>query len=336
MDRRALSVGLAFFVLCGCGGSQRMIDGRSDGTALFAPDGRTQAAKRYTSQNLLYIDGVCGGVCIYTYPAGQYVASISLSQYGFMCSDAMGDVFVTVPQSVSIGYIYEYAHGQTQPIETLTDAGEPDGCSVDPSTGNLAVANGFAPGSNYGHANVAIYANAKGAPTYYKDTNIYWYYYCAYDDRGNLLVNGNSEESFVPYAILPKGASTFTDITFNKNVGFGPIQWDGHHFAIGTGYLSSDTIDQVSIAGSSGTVVGQTPIDGPIKRVDIPFWIQGGRVILSFVPNGRRLSWLGYWKYPDGGQPQQILQRVGGRKLPNYLPYGMLVSVAPSRSRIRK
>jgi hypothetical protein len=136
--------------------------------------------------------------------------------------------------------------------------------------------------------------------------------------------------------MLPKGSSTFTDISFNDGVGFGEIQWDGQYFALGTGYKGSQTIDQVSISGSNGTIVGQTQINGPIKRVNVPFWIQGKDVILSFRPPGRRLSWLGYWKYPEGGQPQKILKRVGGQKLPSYLFYGLVVSVAPSRSRIHR
>jgi hypothetical protein len=160
--------------------------------------------------------------------------------------------------------------------------------------------------------------------------------FCSYDSSGNLLVNGNAEESFTPYAMLPKGSSTFTDISFNGSVGFGEIQWDGQYFALGTGYKGSQTIDQVSISESSGTIVSQTQINGDIKRVNLPFWIQDKNVILAVRPRGKRVSWLGYWKYPDGGQPQKILKRVGGQKLPPYLPYGLLVSVAPSRSRIRR
>ena len=328
--RGALGVGLAVFLLSGCGGSQTGLNAGNKTTMLSAQPPQAGATKAFTSQDLLYVGGICGGVCIFAYPSGKYVASISVPQSGFMCTDTGGDVFVTVPQSESVGYIYEYAHGGTQPIQTLSDSGFPYGCSVDPTTGNLAVANYFAPGSKYGHGNVAIYANAQGTPTYYKDPNIYWYQLCSYDRSGNLLVNGNAEESFTPYAVLPKGSSTFTDITFDESVGFGPIQWDGQHFAIGTGYEGSDTISQVSISGSKGTVVSQTQIIGPIKHVNIPFWIQANKVILLFRPDGRRASWLGYWKYPSGGKPLNVLKRVGGQKLPPYLPYGIAISAASS------
>jgi hypothetical protein len=330
----ALAIGLTAAFLAGCGAQNG-----ARAVPLSLQSRNVGVGKADTNQDLLYIDGIggpCRGICVFAYPSGQYVESISVPKVGYVCTDTKGDVFVTVPGNKNVGYIYEYAHGATQPIQILGDFGYPNGCSVDPSTGNLAVTNYFASSTESGHGNVAIYAHAHGTPTYYKDPNIYWYRFCSYDSSGNLLVNGNPEESFTPYAILPKGSSTFTDISFNGSVGFGQIQWDGQYFALGTGYKGSQTIDQVSISGSSGTIVSQTQINGDIKHVNLPFWIQGKNIMLTFRPPGRpRVTWLGYWNYPDGGQPQRVLKRVGGLKLRSFNLLGIAVSVASSHSRVR-
>jgi len=321
--RHALSSCVSAALLAGCGGSQPPVSASNaipQGVAGTAALREHISKKPGTSnQDLLYIEGMCGGICIFTYPQRQYVTSISLSQYSFMCTDEAGDVFVTIPSppSEGNGHIYEYAHGGTSPIATLDDDGFPYGCSVDPTTGNLAVANYFTPGSQYGHGNVAIYPDAQGTPTYYKDANIYWYMFCSYDSSGNLLVNGNAESSSPPFALLPKGSSSFIDVTMNESFGYGPIQWDGHEFAIGWSPAhTTPTIYEVSVSGSKGTVIGGTRLDGAIKRVEGPFLVQSDRVIAPYLPSGEDhgsgVSYVGYWDYPNGGDPKQIVKRFGG------------------------
>jgi hypothetical protein len=55
------------------------------------------------------------------------------------CSDKKGDVYVT---DFNAGTITEFAYGSTTPMRTLSDTtGSPDGCSVNPKTGDLAVTN---------------------------------------------------------------------------------------------------------------------------------------------------------------------------------------------------
>jgi hypothetical protein len=62
--------------------------------------------------------------------------SISVSgEVGGDCSNRTGDVFV--PNNTEV---FEYAHGGTSPIATLSLPGNSGAaCSIDPSTGNLAV-----------------------------------------------------------------------------------------------------------------------------------------------------------------------------------------------------
>src|ERR1700688_4758776 len=130
--RYALYSSVAAAMLAGCGGSQAPIG---------APDAMAQSraiaqarAHRASSGALIYATGGCGGTCILSYPQGKLVGSFSTFGGG-VCSDAQGNVFLT-----HNGTVYEFAHGGTTPIATLSLPGNSAvGCSVDPVTGNLAV-----------------------------------------------------------------------------------------------------------------------------------------------------------------------------------------------------
>jgi len=84
-----------------------------------------------------------------------------LANFTGLCVDAQGNVFVPTWQGESgtRGYVYEFAHGGSTPIATLSDPGGAFGCSVDLTTGNLAVTNNVAPGSEFrsGSLDLAAY-----------------------------------------------------------------------------------------------------------------------------------------------------------------------------------
>ena len=155
--------------------------------------------------------------------------------------------------------IVEYAHGGTAPIATLSDPGEkPSGCAVNSETGDLAVANFSGTGSSQ-NGNVAVYKGGGGTPTLYSAPNIASYYYCAYDNAGNLLVDGTME-SGVGFAELRKGSTDFTPITMDETFSYaGSIQWTGRDFSIGWGGGAGGfVIYRMSISGSTGTTKGSS------------------------------------------------------------------------------
>lgn len=283
-----------------------------------------RAGKSGSKGDLLYVSGVCGGICIYTYPKISYVASITGIESAFLCADSSGDVYATESGPSSQSHIYEFAHGETTPIKTLKDTGFPEGCSVDPTTGNLAVANYFSPGTQFGYGDLAIYTNAQGTPSYYKARNISWYYFCAYDGSGNLLVDGNGPN----FAMLAKGGNSLKPVTFSQSVTGGAILWDGQYFDVGEGYIGHGTIDRVSISGSSGTVVSQVTLTGKIKWVpgSMPFVLAGNTVSLFYRPPGRNTSYLGYWHFPQGGNPKKIVKHPGHGKLLGDSDYAVAIS----------
>jgi DNA-binding beta-propeller fold protein YncE len=120
------------------------------------------ATRRASSGALLYVVG--GGVYVISYPQGALVNTITgIDEPQGVCSDKNGNVFVTAYRTENV---LEYAHGGSSPIANLGDYGYyPLGCAVDPTTGNLAVANQQS--FNESGGNVAIYAKAQGKPTFW-------------------------------------------------------------------------------------------------------------------------------------------------------------------------
>ena len=158
------------------------------------------------------------------------------------CSDARGNVFIAMQNASEV---YEYAHGGTTPIAILSTEGyQPQSCSVDRNTGNLAVCGdkGFnEPGA------AAVFQNEQGSPTIYPTYDTL--FFCAYDNHSNLFADvGN----LLP---LPNGSSAFKSIFINGNSGWyhGSIQWDGGAFAINapTGNPRGPAVVyRVSVSGS--------------------------------------------------------------------------------------
>ena len=122
---------------------------------------------------------------------------------------------------------YEFAHGRSQPIAELHDPVYPSSCSVDRSTGNLAVS---------GAKGVAIFKGAAGTPTMYSSSS-YYFKNCSYYYRGNLyaLVSSTSANQAL-LVRLKSGSSAFGQIqlsvTLEDNNDSPAIQWDGKHLAV--------------------------------------------------------------------------------------------------------
>lgn len=277
-----------------------------------------QATAGVARHSLLYVsDTATNDVYVYSYPRGKFVGALT----GFddpqgLCADQNGDVFVANPNGFDV---LEYAHGGKEPIATLYDPPRmPEGCSVDATTGNLAVTENN-PGS------VAIYEKATGKPKYYRDGNEYYhlsqYFFCGYDDRGDLFVDGinySSSPTF-KFAELPSGGKRLINLTLDHTIEWpGGVQWDGRYVAVGDAY--SGVINQFSINGKHGKLKGTTELANA-DGVNV-FWIDSGKVV---GPNYGGVNVM-FWKYPTGGSPTKVVSNP----LPQpHHPYGATVSAAP-------
>jgi hypothetical protein len=302
-------------LVSGCGGQQIPAAVDAPGDAIFTrpvtPDRRpswvSPDAKKIP---LLYVSDLgTGDVYIYAYRTGVLKGTLTgFNRPWGLCTDRVGNVYVT---DIAATLIHKYAHGGTKPIATLNDPGEtPGGCAVDPTTGDLAIANVSTLGSDPG--DVAIYHKGRPPRHTFKAKGINFYEYCGYDNAGNLFVDGQKNGAFA-FAELSAGSHVFTDIDLNAGIPFGgSVQWDGAHVAVGD-YVA-EKIDEFDIGPSGATEVGSTPLQGASFAVQ--FWIDGPKVI-SPDANGADVL---FWNYPAGGSPTSV---INGLKT----PWGVTVSL---------
>jgi len=276
----------------------------------MAPDAKTK--------DLVYVsDYNANIVYVLSYPQLTLEGEIKgegLTPIG-LCTDAKQNVWVAYSFTE---LLREYAHGGTSPIATLymKTAGSPNGCSVDPSTGDLAVTVlGYS-----SDGDVAIFKRAQGTPKIYTYSGGAFYaQFCGYDDKGNLFVDASvrtSGFSFL-FAELPKGGSALQKIVLTGGRVYfpGQVQWDGKYVTVTDQYYQNQ--DQPGIyrtTGAGGEIVGSTSLDA-VGRV-AQLWIEGATVV---VPNQTQAS-VELFKYPGGG----LVQSVGGFDR----PIGATVSLA--------
>lgn len=314
--RHAMTICAALAVLAGCGGptqfgAPQMLPSSARGVRADAS--RSWMAREAASDDLLYVSDDSGRVLTFSYPAGKLVGTLT----GFdgpsgLCSDSKGDVFVT---NTGVEQIVEYAHGATKPLNTLTEFGYfPDGCAVDPSTGDLAVAN-YAKSPSIGPGSIAIYKDAKGTPTNYTDPAFGEYFFCGYDDKRNLYVDGvNAGTTQSEFAELPNRAKSFTNVRLKQRIGYpGAVQWDNKAIALED--TSTDIVYRLKVTGSSGTVVGTTRFKDSHSDLIVQFTISGHTIVVPFGAQRRAAKSIGFWPYPAGGSPTKIIGKLGAAEL---------------------
>jgi hypothetical protein len=253
--------------------------------------------------DLLYISEGDGQVTVYTYWQKTLVGQLTgFSQPMGECVDKNNNVYIT---DYLAKQIVEYAHAGKTPIATIDEAPyAPHACSVDQSTGAIAVANEAGSSSQ---GNIAVYANPSAKPKIYTDKSITNFQACAYDGSGNLLASDDSaSRGDASFAWLAKNGGKLIDVTlpgpqksFSWN-GVSGIQWDGRYYVI-------DDYDlfRVSVVNAQGFYVGETSLNNCCGQTTA-VWIynihpnkQGTQVVGGF--SERSYNLVEYWNYPAGG-----------------------------------
>ncbi len=284
------------------------------------------------SKDLLYVSSFQNdSVIVYSYPQGALVGTLTgFAEPDGVCTDKKGNVWIVNNEDVGGEDAVEYKHGGTSPIATVAEPGEIlVGCSVDPTTGNLAVTNIETYGSGAG--SVAIFAHAKGDAKLYTVPKMSSPYWCGYDNNGNLFVDGRDASEQTRFAELPKGKTTFTNILLKgPSIIFpGDVVWDGKYVAIGDQQYqrvgSPPEYDSAifQTTGAGGKIVHTTVLKDTNDVVG--FWIQGNTVIAAdkspysySAPDN-----VAFFKYPGGGAASKLLKKGLDQ------PYGVALSVAP-------
>lgn len=311
----------------GCQGPAAAVSGRYGDSAL------TQSVKNqaslYVADNSSKI-GSQAQVLIFTYPQGAFAGKLTAFKdvvYG-LCVDKAGDLFATDfdGQDVQV-----YARGAMKPMRTLRTHGSPEGCAVDPTTGNLAVMNwceGPIGQCGDNHGAVLIYKNGRGRPKKYVDPSIGTPFYCTYDDVGDLFVNGLLGPFYSDaYGELPKGSSSFKSLTLVKLPRAeqpGGIQWIGGELVVAP-IAGGRVIYRYKIHGTRGARVGVIKLTGvPSNDGPLAFWIKGQTLIAPefHMPSKHGIGEVQFFGYPSGGGPTFTLNHTF------YYPTGAVVSPA--------
>ncbi|MGC1380698.1 MAG: hypothetical protein WA814_06695 [Candidatus Baltobacteraceae bacterium] len=257
-------------------------------------------------------------VLVFSYPAAKLVGTLTADMLNpdGLCVNKKGDVWV-VNNTPNAADLVEFAHGGTTPIATLGDPAQiAETCSVDFVTGDLAVANHATLSSGAG--SVSVYAHAQGStPQIYGSPQIAIVYFCGYDDKGNLFIDGTHAGYYgFEFAELAKGKKSLQIVKLKGGkINFpGQIQWDGKHLAVGDQEFAQigSTYDSAiyQTTGASGKIVGLTKLTG--SQDVAGFWIDGDTVAgpNSLYGQGSSGGFVGFYKYPGGGKPTKQINKV--------------------------
>jgi hypothetical protein len=261
-----------------------------------------------TSQGALIYATAQHGAEIFSYPDGKLVGALSIAgdAYGD-CSDTQGDIFITAIASSGHGKIFEFAHGGTQPIAELRSGeGWAFACTVDPTTGNLVTNDNI----NTGPSFLELYQDAKGKPTRFSDPAFYNYYGMAYDDAGNLYVDGIDYQNHSAVAELAKGSSKFVNYALSLQGSgefAGQMQLHGKLLAIEVPGGTQASILHVRLEHRTAKIVGTTTLRG----ADVRFYLLDDGTAIGTVGNDERVAHqVALWHYPAGGNPFKTFHRV--------------------------
>jgi hypothetical protein len=324
LSRASLLIAAAM-LLAGCGGivssgqfSQTAADVHTSPVASYSG----QAASRGT---LLYVsDTGDEAVTFYSYPKGIKLGQLSgLGLPLGLCVDGTGDIFVTNIAASGDSNVIEYAHGATTPLQTLEDPGMlPNGCAVNPVTGDLAVTNYCQLRMNQctHDGNVAIYPKATGLPRYHGDFAVSSFEYCTYNPSGTLFADGfggrGGRHSGFKLVRMVNGRDKFTPVpvhwTYSKPpiVDPGGVQWDDHLLAVAYSQGEDVTPSIYRVDPANGRIVSVLTMNG--SQLVIQFFIHGNVLI---APN--RQSEKGeilFYRYPKGTKMRKV---IGGLSQPN-------------------
>jgi hypothetical protein len=262
---------------------------------------------------LLFVsDDSYNDVFIFTMPAMQLKGTLTgFSEPQGMCSDKQGNIWVT-NTGTSQGLKYSRTGNL---LATVSDPyGYPVGCAVNPSNGDLALTDIF---DFSGAGGVIVYPGGSGSPTRYTNSAQYEYFFAAYNDDGDLYVDGFSYPSFTfTISELPSGSGTMHTVPISGgSVNFpGGVNWDrvNYDLVVGDqecGFSFFGSCQYQMLENSSGglTITGSTPLydyDGGPCDVD-----QGTIAPFSkyfagpCISEGSGFSAAARWAYPAGGTP---------------------------------
>jgi hypothetical protein len=281
-------------------------------------------AKRATRLAFLS-DLATGDIYIFALPKFTLKGTLTgFSQPQGMCSDTSGNVYVANTEATQV--IEMSRTGEL--LKTYADSyGFPVGCAVDPTTGNLAVADisGVSGGGQ-----VLVFPSGSHTPIVLSNPAEYSYYFVGYGPNGALWTSGRDITG--AYIVSACGASACSTITLSGGTIYfpGPVQWDG----VRRDWVLFDEVCGDTAAACSYPVSAKGVLGTPTRYDNY----NGGGVCgmaqgviaanqLNFVVGsdascGSTSAAIARWHYPAGGNPTNFITLSN----PYSIPGGVAIS----------
>ena len=303
LGKYALSGGVAVAMLAGCGGSQPPIGApgampQSSNLHEVLPFSRFLTSSGGNEVQFVTEDHP-PGIAEFDYSKGDAPVRRWRLKHGTSptaaCTAGSQTFWIVLSKA---NEIVEYAVGRERPIKpikTLTvTGGEPSDCTIDPTTGDLAV-------TLEGTSSVIIFAKGSGSGQVITD-KLYDTLSSTYDATGNLFVNGYADSKLKPaLAELPKKHAQFKLLSFSNKLaygGLGALRWDGTYLAM----HEPPYVNVIYRYRASGTTA---KLEGVVNGIATDcgrfwFWTQAG---LLFCPVWTDGGYVLVYDYPAGGDP---------------------------------
>jgi hypothetical protein len=281
---------------------------RGAGASWVSPDVKHAAALAFVS------DDAYDNVYIFSLPDLTLKGTLTgFDEPQGMCSGRSGNIWVAntgTEQTIEL----------SRTGKQLATIGDPDGynvgCAFDPTTSVLAVTNIF---SFEGAGEILVYSCPSCTPKAVTIPTFYYYYWTAYDPKGDLFVDGKSSSGDYLFGEVPAGSSSGFLITVSGiQGGFFPgwMQWytPKNYLALGgqCGATETACISWVKVKGSKGKVIGETTLlnsQGEEQFCDLTQGaidpVRGKYVVAGdYEYCGTATTSLFSWRYPVGGKPR--------------------------------
>ncbi len=255
----------------------------------------------------------------YAYKTHVLLGQVSVEGSGTLCSDKSGNIWVS-SGSRNGAEMLEYAPGGTQPIAELFSY-PATGCAVDPESGDLAVVTW---GDSHRKQNLEIYHQAQGLPKTYSYAAFQFWNYCAYDNNGNLVIQGYAPDGqggdrIAIYAELQKGHKKLISVNISTTDADGAgIQWDGKYFLVGYNY--DNTMHRYSVHNGLATEIDEIPIAAGQLHLN-GFWLHHDTLVTDLESINDEYG-VGGFPYPAGSPEEHAYS------LDTY-PYAITVTATP-------
>lgn len=320
MGRAAIAAG--GLLLSACAGDRQVplpAGAVSQPLSAVARNGSWMSAAAKAAELLVYI---ANGqqVDTYDYKTHRLLGQLAVEGSYTLCSDQSGNLWVG-SENRNGAEMLEYAPGGTQPIAELFSY-DPTGCAVDPKSGDLAVVTW---GDAQGKQNLEIYRQGQGLPQTYSYRAFEHWDYCAYDNAGNVVVQGYAPDGqggdrIAIYAELRKGHRKLNPVDISTTAADGAgIQWDGKYFLVGYNY--DDTMYRYSIHNGQATPIDQIQLgEGQLHLVG--FWLHHKMLIAVTSSNPSGSYAVAGFPYP-AGSPEEHAYSL------SIYPYAITVAAIP-------